>query len=115
MEKRKVSFEELLGVESKTLKVAIERLRPPPEPIISSDIDLDFNAIANASEFRRFVYWIRTGKVFRGSNEKLDIELKKTQEDLDIVKLMKKQQRPIFMGVMNEYKDKLVKLKERGR
>lgn len=129
--------EEIREKFGKMQDISKERLRPPMAPIASeksgmglvhaehpnrsastvgstdSELAIDFNAIADASEFRRFIYWIRTGKVFRGSNEKLTIELNKTQEELDIVKLMKKQQKPIFMSVMNEYEAKLAKI--RGR
>lgn len=103
-------IDEALGIRSPENKkfhrmqeIAIERLHPPIAPkedidlreyigFVDRDIkeidDIDWDAISHASEFRRFIYWIRTGKVFRGSNDMLDIELKKTQKTINTVRRM---------------------------
>ncbi len=85
----------------------IIREKPLPSPKVSIDFDtsyIDFSKIANSSEFKRFIYFIRVGTTFRGSNAKLDIELKKSEEKINIVKDLNKGN---FRDVMNEFKEKL--------
>ncbi len=52
------TYEELLGLAKKEpiVKVALERLSPPP--VVKSDMELDFYAIANSSDFQRFVVFL---------------------------------------------------------
>ena len=69
---------------------------------------IDYKAISEASEFRRFIYWIRTGKVFRGSNEALTTELNKTQKDINIIKGLRNTN-PHYGDVVKEFKALLQK------
>lgn len=47
---------------------------------------IDFNKIANASEFQRFVYWILTGETFRGSTKALKMKIRHTSEKINMVR-----------------------------
>ena len=126
--------EEIRKKFGKMQKVAIERLHPPMAPIVSeksvediseiekdspqqsdSKLAIDWKAMSDASEFRRFVYWIRTGQVFRGSNNKLDEDLWKTQDDINMVRELKRidPNASNFGDVMKEYKDKVRRLREK--
>ena len=83
---------------------------------VDSKPTIDFNAMANASEFQRFVYWIRTGKVFRGSNDALKEDLWKTQKDIEMIQNLKKidPNAKNFGNVINEFKSKVEGLKKRN-
>ena len=60
--------------------IKIETLTPPPKPVIESNVDysnIDFEYIAKSSEFKRFIYFMYTGKTHRGTIKQLDQEIKK--------------------------------------
>jgi hypothetical protein len=114
-------FDELLdrafGKKKPTqVEVSLERLHPPkapPPPIEIDDItyeDIDYYALAKSSEFRRFVYMVRTGKTFRGSNDELDKQLSKTQTNINTVQEITRNVRGSkadFKAVMEEFKEVL--------
>lgn len=85
-------------------------------PSTDSKPTIDFLAIANASEFRRFIYWIRTGKVHRGSNDQLKEDLRETQKDIETIKELRKidPNARNFGNVINEFKDKVERLRKRN-
>lgn len=89
--------------------------KPDHKGLPNSKPTIDFKAMANASEFQRFIYWIRTGKVFRGSNEALKEDLWETQKDIEIINDLKKidPNAKNFGNVINEFKDKVEKLKRK--
>lgn len=89
-------------------------LTPPSPAIILKDLDfdnIDYDRISNSSEFKRFVYMIRTGKTHRGTKEDLDRKLKDTQEVIDVVKELKRGSTSDYRIVINEMKSKLAKQK----
>ena len=95
-----------------------KELHPPKkiEPIsfitqVISQEDIDFNKIANSSEFKRFIYFIRTGTTFRGSNPELDKKLKKTEEEINIVRELGRGSHQDFRDVVKELKENLAKRK----
>ena len=126
------TYEELLGFK-KMQKISLERLTPPmaPKPIASeqsveaantlesmghvhvcdlpigtdSTQAIDFNAIANSSEFQRFIYLLLTGKTHRGSAVKLKRDIKNTQENINFVNSYK--------GVMSEFKAKVERMRKK--
>ena len=65
---------------------------------------IDFNAMANASEFQRFVYWILTGETFRGSTKALKMKIRNTSEKIKLV-------RGLPSDVLKELKEVLEKRK----
>ena len=68
--------------------IKIETLTPPSKPAVKSNVDysnIDFEYIARSSEFKRFVYFMYTGKTHRGTIKQLDEEIKRTKENLEIV------------------------------
>ena len=151
MAKKKVSFEELLGIK-KMQKIAVERLTPtyafidaPTEvfkeaqkPIVSeksslmtgqqddhlpkvrilqsestrksddSQLAIDFDKIANSSEFKRFIYYIFSGKTHRGSIEKLNKDINKIQTDvrksMDFRKVIEDIKKGVILAPMGSYK-----------
>ena len=127
----------ILHPENKMYEIAVERLHPPiaseksdegnvlgsfenvsvlnSSGTTDSKLAIDWKAMSDASEFRRFVYWIRTGQVFRGSNNKLDEDLWKTQDDINMVRELKRidPNASNFGDVMKEYKDKVRRLREK--
>jgi len=83
-----------------------------------SKLFIDFNNMPNTYwtwcdrlETKRTWYHARFDKVHRGTVESLKKDVEERDEELDIVKRMKKQQKPLFSAVMNEFKEKLEKLK----
>jgi hypothetical protein len=58
----------------------------------SSDTDstltIDFNKIANSSEFKRFMYYIYTGKTHRGTKDQLDWDIKKKRQEVQEIKAL---------------------------
>ena len=83
-----------------------------------SKLFIDFNNMPNTYwrwcdrlETKRTWYHARFDKVHRGTVESLKKDVEERDEELDIVKLMKKQQKPLFSAVMNEFKEKLEKIK----
>ena len=87
-------------------------LKPPKqvEPTsfvnqIINEEDIDFNKIANSSEFKRFIFMIRTGSTFRGSNEELDKKLVKTEQEISIVRELGRGSHQDFREVVNELKE----------
>lgn len=87
-------------------------LKPPKvtKPIIDYE-GIDFNKIANSSEFRRFIYMIRTGSTFRGSNIELDKKLLKTEQEINIIKEIGRGTHQDFKSVVSELKEALAKRK----
>ena len=43
---------------------------------------IDFNVLANSSDFKRLIYLAITGKVWRGTNKSLELSLKKLKNRL---------------------------------
>ena len=158
MAKKKVSFEELLGIK-KMQKIAVERLTPPKEDPINralmgepdtplsrafmktivseksslmtgqqadhlpkvrilqsestrksddSQLAIDFDKIANSSEFKRFIYYIFSGKTHRGSIEKLNKDINKMQNDvrksMDFKKVVEDIKKGVILAPMGSYK-----------
>ena len=65
---------------------------------------IDFKAIANSSEFQRFIYYLFTGKTHRGSLERLKKDIIEFKEDTNLVR--------DYKGVMNEFKEKVARLRK---
>ena len=93
---------------TKMEEVALSRLHPP-EPRYG---DIDFTAIANSSEFKRFVYFIYTGKVHRGTLQQLDREIKQTQEAVEVVKEFARGSKTDYRECMKELKERLKEVKK---
>jgi hypothetical protein len=74
--------------------------------------DIDFDAIANSSEFKRFIYYLFTGKVHRGSLQKLDEEIKVYKKVAEDVMETMRGSRTDYREVMRELKDVLAKKRE---
>ena len=54
----KKALDEAFGPEiPKIVEVSMDRLRPPP-PVEKREMDLDFNSIANSSDFQRFIVFL---------------------------------------------------------
>ncbi len=113
-------MEELFGLkESPIIKlikpeVVQEMKLNPPKPSMDFDIEgINFSKIANSSEFKRFIYFIRTGTTFRGSNAKLEVELVKTEEKINIVKELGRGTTSDFKEVVSELKEAIAKRKAR--
>lgn len=85
---------------------------PPPVRIETSYENIDFTAIANSSEFKRFVYFIYTGKVHRGTLKQLDREIKQTQEAVEVIKELGRGSKADYREVMKELKEKLKEVKQ---
>ena len=87
----------------------------PSDITTDSRLGIDWKAMSDASEFRRFVYWVRTGQVFRGSNNKLDEDLWKTQQDINDIREIKRidPNARNFRGVMNEFKSKVERMRKK--
>ena len=96
----------------KEVVIKKEALKPPktPKPIIDYE-GIDFNKIANSSEFKRFIFMIRTGSTFRGSNVELDKKLIKTEEEINIIKELGRGTHQDFKSVVSELKEALAKRK----
>lgn len=67
-----------------------------------STLAIDFNAIAKASEFQRFIYWILTGQTFRGSNKALKMKMRGVQNKVQLV-------RSLPPDLLKELKEKIKK------
>lgn len=89
-------------------------LKPPPLPKIDISFDdLDYDEIARSSEFRRFVYYIYTGKTHRGTLKKLDIDIKAHKEVSQIVTKLQRGSPQDFRECMKELEEKLKARRER--
>jgi len=125
----KVSFKELLGLAPPRAPIPIigetsvdssrstEEVKGSPDatdskPIIAfKNLDPKYQKWALSLETQRFYSYTKFGKVSRENIETIKRELQEREMELDIVKLMKRQQKPLFSAVMNEFKEKLEKLK----
>ena len=96
--------------------IKIETLTPPPltpKKIIpkimpgSDYSNIDFEYIAKSSEFKRFVYFMYTGKTHRGTIKQLDQEIKRTKENLEIVNEMGRGTMKDRKALINELKQVL--------
>ena len=86
--------------------IKIETLTPPSKPEVSN-IDysnIDFEYIAKSSEFKRFVYFMYTGKTHRGTIKQLDQEIRRTKENLEIVNEMGRGSKTDMKEVVRELK-----------
>lgn len=95
-----------IGTENKMLNIAIERLHPPPE-VAKGDMDLDFSAIANSSDFQRFIVFLAkkiTPGLFKGVNTRVTGEVMKQQFN---------SKRGDYKLVMKELKEKLKERREK--
>ena len=95
------------------------KLNPPPAPkptpiIIDPEDNIDYDKIANSSEFKRFICLIRTGKTFRGSNAELEVKLVKTEQQIALVKEIDKGTNGDFKSVVAELKSLFAKHKNRS-
>jgi hypothetical protein len=86
------------------LEKSLERLHPPKVSETSvelvgkiptdnyietdSTLTIDFNKIANSSEFKRFMYYIYTGKTHRGTKDQLDWDIKKKRQEVQEIKAL---------------------------
>ena len=105
-------------LEVKPKPVKIQALKPPkqppkpPKPIIDYE-GIDFDKIANSSEFKRFIFMIRTGSTFRGSNVELDKKLQKTEQEINFIKEIGRGTHQDFRSVVSELKEALAKRKSK--
>jgi hypothetical protein len=136
--KRRAKLKSLQENVKKSVKIVKKDLHPPPKVEITDqgalfeNVNLgenkslresdsktfegiDYEGISRTSEYRRFIYRVKTGHTFRGTNAQLDIELKKftkIEEDIKIIKELSREQKN-YGDVMKEFKDKLKELKKR--
>lgn len=90
---------------NKMLDIAIERLHPPP--VVKSDMELDFYAIANSSDFQRFIVFLAkkitpglfSGVSTRATGSKMKQQFNDTRAD--------------YRLVMKELKEKLKERREK--
>lgn len=100
------TYEELLGLAKREpiVKVALERLNPPP--VEKRDMDLDFYSIANSSDFQRFIVFLAkkitpglfSGVSTRATSIKMKQQFNNTRAD--------------YRLVMSELKEKLKERRE---
>ena len=101
-------LDEAFGVERpKMVEMAIKRLNPPPE--VKTDMELNFNDIANSSDFQRFVVFLAkqiTPGLFKGVSTRVtSVEMKRQFND----------KRADYRLVMTELKEKLKERKNYGK
>lgn len=76
-----------------------KRLHPPPEPKtdhFEESFEDTYKNIIESSETKRFIYFIYTGKTWRGTNAGLEKDLIKRKQKIDIVNS------PQFTDVLKE-------------
>ena len=85
-----------------------------------SKLAIDFNNLdpkyqkwALSLETQRHYYYTKFGKVHRKDRIEVKKDLEEKEIELDAIEVMKKQKTPAFIGVINEFKAKVKKL--RGR
>ena len=61
----------------------------PPKIIETYQEEIDFEKIANSSEFKRLIYMIYTGKTHRGNRQNLDNEIKSHKENNALINVIK--------------------------
>jgi len=74
--------------------------------------EIDFEAIARSSEFKRFIYYLFTGKVHRGSLQKLDRDIKVHRELSEEINKFARGSHMDYREVMKELKEKLKEVKQ---
>lgn len=74
------------------------------DSVANSKPAIDFKAIANSSEFQRFIYYLFTGRTHRGSLERLKKDISEFKEESELVRSYK--------GVMQEFKEKVARLRK---
>ena len=104
----KRDIKEILHPEEKNkmLDIALERLRPPP--VEKREMDLDFNSIANSSDFQRFIVFLAkkitpglfNGVSTRATSTKMKQQFNETRAD--------------YRLVMTELKEKLKERREKN-
>lgn len=104
---------------SKTKQIKKENLHPPaaPKPIEKEIVYDDdyYDNLAKSSEFRRFEYFLRTGKTHRGTLKELKRDLTKFHKNAKIVNEIKKaSERGTYSDVVNEFKELLSKHKKKS-
>ena len=115
----KEEMKEILGLK-KMQKISLDRLTPPAivdeKPVrsecspgktpslVESQSTIDYEAIASSSEFQRFIYFLLMGKTHRG-----------TQRNLrrDVTVKMNKFRGSGMGAVINEFKDKVERLRKK--
>ncbi len=82
--------------------------RSSDDMITASKLAIDFDKIANSSEFKRFIYYIFSGKTHRGSIEKLNKDINKMQNDvrksMDFKKVVEDIKKGVILAPMGSYK-----------
>ena len=117
-------LDETFGIKKpKQIEVSLERLNPPQKPRIekvSDALAIDFNNLdpkyqkwALSLETQRHYYYTKFGKTHRKDTKEVKKDLEEKEIELDAIEVMKKEKTPAFMGVINEFKAKLAKI--RGR
>lgn len=66
----------------KNIKIEKIESKKPEKSILNEDI-IDFNVLANSSDFKRVIYRALMGKVWRGTNSGLEISLKSKLKKLN--------------------------------
>lgn len=92
------------------IKIAEERVKP----MVIPHGEIDFEAIANSSEFKRFIYYLFTGKTHRGTIAKLDQEIKVYKKVAEDVMETMRGSKSDYRMVMKELKEKLQEVREKN-
>lgn len=107
-------------INSEKKEIGISRRSEPVSSPLGDDSKLfiDFNSMpnsywkwCNSLDTKRCWELAILGKTHRGSTAQLKRDIKKKKKELDMVALMKKEKAPLYRNVMNEFKEKLEKLK----
>jgi len=72
-----------------------------------SEIDNYIESLAKTSEYKRFMYRIITGKVWRGSNKELEANLNRKVKNIEQFNELKRGSAGDFKLVINEFKELL--------
>ena len=78
-----------------------------------NNLDPKYQKWALSLETQRHYYYTKFGKTHRKDTKEVKKDLEEKEIELDAIKVMKKQKTPAFMGVINEFKAKVAKLKEK--
>ena len=129
MPRKKVSFEELLGItEDPMIKVAIERLRPPREvekegveqgeerevnSSLSPDsktsemdkLDPEYKVWCLSLETQRHYYYTKFGKTHRKDQRAVKRDLKHRGNEIKMIELMKTNKKSLYADCMRELKE----------
>ena len=109
-EKDRNSNESSLGIISSSTG---ETSSTDSKPIIDfRNLDPKYQKWCLSLETQRHYSYTKFGKTSRENIETIKRQLQEREMELDVVKLMKKQQKPLFSAVMSEFKSKLERIKK---